>query len=425
MILTCPNCATRYNLPEEKIPAGGAKVKCSKCGQVFKAELPPETPEEEVEALLDEESGGGDTQAGEAFEETFENVAATAETAEEPPAEQKETPVPEPGGEAVSEPEDEPVGEDDFTDDLFDDVEEDEEGEEISPDDGLPDTDDLFDESEDETPAPEEGPVPSDATEEDLSAGDLFEDEDDDESGDDLFADEDEDSDDDLFADEDANEDEDKDEDDTFGNGLELDDIEDKGKGSRRSLGCLIAILVLALILGAAIYFKAWTAMGINLGDMLKNVPFVGQMFMEETGSEDTEPGESPAERVRKIELKNVKQYYVANEKAGNLFVVEGKAVNKFAKPKERIKVEVILYDGTNNVLTSQAFLCGNVLSQFQLQVQSEKEIKEGLTSEVGILSNNTFIRPGASTPFMAVFFTPPAGVKEFMVKVVDVGDPK
>lgn len=178
--------------------------------------------------------------------------------------------------------------------------------------------------------------------------------------------------------------------------------------------------------LGAAIYFKVWTYAGIDLGDSLKNVPFIGQMFMEEDGgSDEAAPGESPAERVRKIELKNVKQYYVANEKLGNLFVVEGKAVNKFAEPKEQIKVEVILYDETNNVLTSQAFLCGNVLSQFQLQVQTEKEISDGLASEVGILSNNTFIRPGASTPFMAVFFEPPAGVKEFMVKVVDVGDPE
>ena len=103
--------------------------------------------------------------------------------------------------------------------------------------------------------------------------------------------------------------------------------------------------------------------------------------------------------------------------------MVEGKAINKFAVPKEQIKVEVVLYDGAQNVLVSQTFLCGNVLSQFQLQVQTQKEIEDGLASEVGILSNNTFIRPGASTPFMAVFFEPPAGVKEFLVKVVDVGD--
>ncbi|BDQ34421.1 DUF3426 domain-containing protein [Pseudodesulfovibrio portus] len=429
MILTCPNCDTRYNLPDEKIPAGGAKVKCSKCGQVFKAELPPETPEEEVEALLEEESAGGDTQAGDDFDETFEDVAAGAGA----------------GGDEIEEPEDEPAGDGGLDDDLFGDDEEEgaelDDGSPEGPDEDLPETeetpdaDDLFDESADDMPEADED---LSGDEDDDLGGDLFDDDDDEDEEasveEDIFADTGDDSDDDLFEDDDEDpfedggveEDEDENDEggDVFGDSLELDD--DKGKGSRKSLGCLIVMLVIALGLGAAIYFKVWTYMGINLGDMLKNVPFVGQMFMEETGGgEETDPGESPAERVRKIELKNVKQYYVANEKAGNLFVVEGKAVNKFAKPKERIKVEVILYDDTNNVLTSQSFLCGNVLSQFQLQVQTEKEIRDGLDSEVGILSNNTFIRPGASTPFMAVFFQPPTGVKEFMVKVVDVGDPQ
>ena len=419
MILTCPNCETRYNLPDEKIPAGGAKVKCSKCDQVFKAELPPETPEEEVEALFDEDSRGGDTQAGEDFEETFEDVAASAGSD-----------IDEPFGEPAEEPADESVGDDDLGGDLFDDEDEGAElddGLSEGPDDSLPDTDDLFDDSEEDASDSDDDLSLSDDG--DQVEDDLFDDEsDEDESDeDDLFADDGEESDEDLFDDdtfEEGGVEDEGEDDEMFGGDLELDDAEDKG--SRKSLGCLIVLLVMALGLGAAIYFKVWTYMGIDLGDMLKNVPFVGQMFMEETGGdEQPEPGESPAERVRKVELKNVKQYYVANEKAGNLFVVEGKAVNKFAKPKERIKVEVILYDDTNNVLTSQAFLCGNVLSQFQLQVQTEKEIRDGLSSEVGILSNNTFIRPGASTPFMAVFFQPPAGVKEFMVKVVDVGDPE
>ncbi len=65
MIVTCPNCQTRYNLPDDKIPEGGAKVKCSKCAHVFKAEAPPASPEDEVENLLEEESQAApDTQAG-------------------------------------------------------------------------------------------------------------------------------------------------------------------------------------------------------------------------------------------------------------------------------------------------------------------------------------------------------------------------
>jgi hypothetical protein len=58
--------------------------------------------------------------------------------------------------------------------------------------------------------------------------------------------------------------------------------------------------------------------------------------------------------------------------------------------------------------------------------VQSRKEIEDGLKSEVGILSNNTFLRPGASTPFMFVFFEQPVNdIKEFGVKVVDAKTPK
>ncbi|MEZ7198252.1 DUF3426 domain-containing protein [Pseudodesulfovibrio karagichevae] len=411
MIVTCPNCETSYNLPDEKIPASGAKVKCSKCAHVFKVELPPASPEEEVEALLEDEGSGVGTDAGEAFDETFDDVAAGI--ADEAPGK------PEP-----------PAS------DRADEVVED-----------MPDTDDLFDDADEEPEAPaeageDEDDLFADLGGEDEESDDLFADEggggDD---ADDLFADEGDEDDGDLFEDNDeaetddskalfgADEDGDREEEDDgvtggLGGSLELDEAPEPG--SRKSLGCLIVLLVLAVGIGAAIYFRVWSYAGVDLGDMLKNVPFVGQLFMEKTGGdEEPAPGESPAERVRKIELKNVKQYYVANEKVGNLFVVEGKAVNKFSKPKERIKVEVILYDASNNVLTSQSFLCGNVLSQFQLQVQTEKEIKDGLASDVGILSNNTFIRPGASTPFMAVFFAPPEGVKEFMVKVVDVGDPK
>jgi len=386
MIVTCPNCQTRYNLPDDKIPAGGAKVKCSKCSHVFKAELPPATPEEEVESLLEEESPAAGPQAGDEFEETFDEVASGGDDAG---ASAEEEPAPEDEAEP-------PVGES---------VEE-------SPEEGMPGLDDLFDSSDEDVAAQDDDSAP--AGEDDLFADSGTDDSD--EMGD-------------LFEDEDEDEDEGEDEE-----GEEDEEYEDKGfdlgdtprKGGRKSLGCLITLLVIAMAVGAAVYFKVWTYAGIDLGSLVRNVPFVGQMFMEETGGdEEVPPGESPADRVRKIELKNVKQYYVANEKAGNLFVVEGKAVNKFAVPKEQIKVEVVLYDATGGVLVSQSFLCGNVLSQFQLQVQTKREIDDGLSSEVGILSNNTFIRPGASSPFMAVFFQPPAGVKEFLVKVVDVGDPE
>jgi predicted Zn finger-like uncharacterized protein len=43
MIITCPNCSTRYSLPQDKVKPGGQKVRCAKCGTVWFQ--PPDEPE--------------------------------------------------------------------------------------------------------------------------------------------------------------------------------------------------------------------------------------------------------------------------------------------------------------------------------------------------------------------------------------------
>lgn len=43
MIITCPNCSTRYSLPQDKIKPGGQKVRCAKCGTVW--HQAPDEPE--------------------------------------------------------------------------------------------------------------------------------------------------------------------------------------------------------------------------------------------------------------------------------------------------------------------------------------------------------------------------------------------
>jgi predicted Zn finger-like uncharacterized protein len=53
MIVTCTSCLTKFNLDDSRIPAKGAKVRCSQCKHIFYI-VPP--PEKKVEVIEDLES---------------------------------------------------------------------------------------------------------------------------------------------------------------------------------------------------------------------------------------------------------------------------------------------------------------------------------------------------------------------------------
>lgn len=132
---------------------------------------------------------------------------------------------------------------------------------------------------------------------------------------------------------------------------------------------------------------------------------------------------ENLARKVELLTMRNVRQYYVDNEKVGKVFVVEGKVVNEFPQPKELITVEAAIYDKDKKPLAAKTQLAGVQLSLFQLQVLSEKEMESFLNNKVEILSNNTNVPRGGEVPFMVLFYAPPEGVTEFGVKIVDVKD--
>lgn len=132
---------------------------------------------------------------------------------------------------------------------------------------------------------------------------------------------------------------------------------------------------------------------------------------------------ENLAKKVELLTMRNVRQYYVDNEKVGKVFVVEGKVINEFPQPKELIAVEAAIYDKDKKTLAAKTQLAGVQLSLFQLQVLSEKEMESFLNNKVEILSNNTNVPRGGEVPFMVLFYAPPEGVSEFGVKIVDVKD--
>ncbi|MDQ7830910.1 MAG: DUF3426 domain-containing protein [Desulfovibrionaceae bacterium] len=328
MIVTCPNCSSRFRLPDDRIGPDGVKLRCGKCKHVFRLEPPSPADVRDFDYPEDD---------GTAFGANVGEAAAPA------PAGSAREARPEPGR---------------------------------APD---READSLF---ASETSADQEdaGTPRTDFNLDDIS---------------------------------------------------EIDITGKKGKGAsskdvkRRSLIVALSLFALVVItLAAVFFFDLWP--GAKDGQP-PAPPTAEQAKPAEPGKEGEKPAaEKPDEsaKVKDIVLQNVRQYYVTNEKAGQLFVIEGKAVNNFKSQKEMIKLEAALFDEKGNVLLSKDMLGGNTVSLFQLQVMTRQELESALGSQVGVLTNNTNLAPGAETPFMIVFFDPPEAVKEFGVKVVDAKDP-
>ncbi len=191
-------------------------------------------------------------------------------------------------------------------------------------------------------------------------------------------------------------------------------DITSGEKGGNRKLVWAMSSLFVLICAAFAVYFFVPSVSGL-----------VDGMLNKEKGEEEVlENKEMQKAAIENIHLENVRQYFVSNEKVGQIFVIEGKAVNRFEKPKELIKLKAVLYDAKGEKVKSKEFFCGNSVSLFQLQVSTQKELESSLTARVGVLTNNTFIKPGKSTPFMVAFYNPPEEVQEFGLEVVQAENP-
>jgi predicted Zn finger-like uncharacterized protein len=81
MILTCPSCATRYQVDEAKFPPQGRQVRCAKCGHIWHQAGPAPAPEPEVVVPAEEEP----VRAAEPIPSRTRAFAPAAVTEPEPP----------------------------------------------------------------------------------------------------------------------------------------------------------------------------------------------------------------------------------------------------------------------------------------------------------------------------------------------------
>ncbi len=133
---------------------------------------------------------------------------------------------------------------------------------------------------------------------------------------------------------------------------------------------------------------------------------------------------EELAEKVKLLQINGLRQYTMPNDKVGTLTVIEGKVVNGFDEARGLVQVECSLYSESGELLINKKQIAGTSLSLFQLQVLNEQELEQNLNNNLDIMQRNTNIAPGASTPFMCVFYNPPQNAANFNIKIVSAEKP-
>jgi len=194
---------------------------------------------------------------------------------------------------------------------------------------------------------------------------------------------------------------------DRYSAGPEADEQTRPGK-KKKSRGPLLLVLILILLLGAGGYLY-WPRITSWLP------------FLSSGPNTDIHLSHKAAESglTEGIALQDVRQYMVDNQSMGRILVIEGRAVNTSQTAKRAIKVQATLFDDQGRTLVSRDVLCGNTASVYQLQNLARKDLQEVLTSQAGILANNSHLAPEQDVVFMTFFPQVPEQVAEFSLKVV------
>lgn len=120
------------------------------------------------------------------------------------------------------------------------------------------------------------------------------------------------------------------------------------------------------------------------------------------------------------VRLTGLNGYFVNNKDAGQLFVIQGQAINEYPEIRSAITVKGALYDKGGKLLVQQTVFCGNRLDDTALQELPFARISEAMNNQFGDSLSNLNVAPGKALPFTIVFRNFPPELAEFTVESVD-----
>ncbi|MBJ6801390.1 DUF3426 domain-containing protein [Geomonas propionica] len=166
---------------------------------------------------------------------------------------------------------------------------------------------------------------------------------------------------------------------------------------------CVVVVLALS---GAGLYLLQRGPEAMKKLDQY-GIGFVAKWF----GMEAPEEG--------RITIKNALASFHQNKEAGELFVVNGEAVNSYRKSRASIQVKVSIFDKAGKVLLQKTAYCGNRLSAEQLSTLPFTKIESIMNNQFGDSLSNLGVKPDQSIGFVVAIANVPKEAADFGVEVV------
>lgn len=178
----------------------------------------------------------------------------------------------------------------------------------------------------------------------------------------------------------------------------------------KSSLSRVLVLLVLLLVaLGGAAGYLFMQGGSLSLNAVAQYLPFLQDYIGEPAPV-------SPGDR---IGINIIGSSYV-NGQAGQMLVIQGKAINNHPTTRSAITIKGMLLDAQGNTLLQQTVFCGNQLDDAALSSMPFAAIEEAMNNQFGSSLSNMNVAAGASIPFTIVFRNLPAGIASINVEVVD-----
>ncbi|MBN1381560.1 MAG: zinc-ribbon domain-containing protein [Deltaproteobacteria bacterium] len=174
-----------------------------------------------------------------------------------------------------------------------------------------------------------------------------------------------------------------------------------------KSVGYAFLSLIILIFLAALIFPQ--------IGNKVFSLVSYTQQYIHNMTSRHDKPEQL---NLSQVQIENVKQRQMKNLLVGNIRIIEGVVINKSKFHISNIKVKSELLNDKGLVTAQEESYCGNLLTDEELTIKTEDEMRKALSDPLGSDVPNERVAPGGQIPFMIIFTREPPDTAKTTVTI-------